>query len=128
MNGSHVGIFMFNKVLFSQAIYATMPMIGIFINNKSGWAMIGSYFYFLLLNALLNLDKFDYLNQGFDLFLVVGIISITLSVIFLLNKKKISLGIYKINPELRLAYNLIPFVIGFCISISLFIIRNWNYM
>lgn len=114
------------KLFFRQMVFLVIPMIGLLLKNKLGWIMISSYFYFLLFNILFSFEHFDMTDYRFILFIILCL-GFLFFMIFLLNKRTVSFDVYKIDLIKRLAYNIIPFMIGYGMAIYLLISRNSRY-
>ena len=89
-----------------------------------------SYFYFLLAN-LLSIVFFDgQLEREYELYEVLiflGFVTITIAVIYIMNKVRVYKANYSIErTELNL-YNLIAFILGGGISLLVYISKNSNY-
>ncbi|GFZ85590.1 hypothetical protein GCM10011531_16050 [Aquaticitalea lipolytica] len=103
---------------FQTTLFLILPLIGIFKKNFLGWVLICQYFYFFLINFLL------IFNEGL---IVYSVILIPLSLILLMNYKKVSFDYFKIEKEKLLKFNIFAFVVGFCLAISLKIFNNFYY-
>jgi len=104
--------------VFRSVLFSIVPIIGIFLNNKIGWTLITSYFYFILINLFIQLRENELQNLSFLIFFVLTIFFL-LSLIYIMNLKKIRLKDYGINKSL-IKINLIAFIIGLGLSLILF--------
>lgn len=110
------------KSSFRPIIFLIFPTIGIFVRNKIGWVFITQYLYFLICNMLITSYNYENLTV-----ILIPVLLIFLC-LFIINKQKVSFNYYKTKKENLIRFNLISFVIGFCISILLFIYKNIYYL
>ena len=108
---------------FRPTLILLIPFIGIFINNKNGWILITSFFYYLLSTIVFNL-KFEELIGKTDVFLFITITTIILLIIALMNIRKISNLTYGINKTELISKNIIASAIGMSLTIAVLIIRT----
>lgn len=108
---------------FRITLFLIVPIIGIFIKNRIGWLSISHYFYFTICNlsimfyGLVVCQYDDYLGLIFFLLL-------TLSVLLIMNMQRVSFDYYKIKKENLIGINIVSFVTGFCLSLTLHISKN----
>jgi hypothetical protein len=108
--------------LFRPVLFLMPPIIGLFLNNRIGWTLITSYFYFLLINLFIQLRENELQNLSFLFFFVLTIF-ILLSLILTINLKKIRVKYYRINSHL-VGINTIAFMIGLNLSLILLYLKN----
>ena len=107
---------------FRPAIILLIPLLGIFINNKIGWVLIQSYFYFLISNLAFSAKYIDSTDNTLILINIVGFLLLLL-IIILMNKKRISDMIYGIGKTELISKNIIASFIGIGITIILALIK-----
>ncbi|MFD0976766.1 hypothetical protein [Salinimicrobium gaetbulicola] len=107
---------------FRPAIILLIPLLGIFINNKIGWVLIQSYFYFLISNLAFSAKYIDSTDNTLILINIVGFLLLFL-IIILMNKKRISDMIYGIGKTELISKNIIASFIGIGITIILALIK-----
>jgi hypothetical protein len=108
--------------LFRPVLFLLPPILGLFLNNRIGWTLITSYFYFLLINLFIQLRENELQNLSFLFFFFLTIF-ILLSLILTINLKKIRVNHYGINIRL-VGINLIAFIIGLNLSLILLYLKN----
>ncbi len=104
---------------FRPALILLIPTIGIFIKKKVGWILITSYFYFVLTNILFSFILHDDYNDYIIILSVMGIITLIVFIVIIMNTKKISLTKYNIQRSVLILYNIAAFIIGVAITIYL---------
>lgn len=103
---------------FKPTIILLIPLTGLFINNKIGWILIQSYFYFLISNVVFQIIYID-TNDLIQITISFIAFLLSLLIILLLNKKKISYNTYNISKRKLIRYNIIASIIGMLITIIL---------
>ena len=105
------------------SIFLLIPMAGIFLKKKVGWALMTSYFYFVLTNAIFYFisDISTDFNYMLATFIIVSVIAL---IVIAMNKKEISHQKYQILPNTLLLHNIVAFVIGVCMTIFLVYFRS----
>ncbi len=104
-------------------ILVSFALAGVFFKNKIGWIFITYYFHLLIINSII---QYSASKENLGFYIIAN--TIALSLLIIMNLKEVSLKYYKINKENLIGINLISFVIGFCISILLFIRKNEYYL
>ena len=108
--------------VFQATAFMLIPVLGIFLKNKVGWVLVSSFFYFLGINLLVQLDQSDTLNIELVLFAVI--FSIIIGVIILLMNKSSNINkFHKTIQANRSLLNMVAAIIGFGLSITLIILK-----
>ncbi|WP_194766397.1 hypothetical protein [Tamlana sp. I1] len=105
---------------FRPILIVFIPFIGVFLNRKIGWMLISSFFYFLLSSCVFKFDELDFSNE---IFLFIIIITILLSIIFIMNIRRISYLYYGIPKTELLGENVIATIIGMSLTIGVLLLQ-----
>jgi len=107
-----------NRSYFRPSIILLIPFLGVFINNKVGWTLITSYFYFFFFNTLFSFIH-EILNNPSDSILFLIISLLPLLMIVLMNIPRISYSAYKIHKSQLGNTNTAAILIGMSLVILL---------
>lgn len=105
-----------NESFFKPAIFLLIPLIGIFINKKTGWILIQSYFYYLISNLSFSAKFIDLTDKTLIFTNFIGF-SLVLLIILIMNKHKIRNQTYGIAKTELISKNIIASIIGISITI-----------
>lgn len=109
--------------IFRPAIILLIPLMGIFINKKTGWILIQSYFYFLISNLAFTWKYIEITNNT-SIFINISIFLIFSIPIILMNKSNVAKLFYGIEKTQLIGINVIASIIGMSITIVLAIIKS----
>ena len=107
---------------YIPALILLIPIIGIFFNNKIGWILIQSYFFFLIGNLIFPIIQHFPPFSSLIISLVVLLVLILL--IVLMNKKSIRIDTYNIKKLSSNNLNLISMLIGITLVTIVVLIKN----
>jgi len=113
--------------LFLMPLIFILPAIGVFVKNNIGWILITSYLYFLIASNIVA----SYLelknNQPIELLFVVFGLLLTLVLILIMNRTSVAQDYYKIQKKKMIQINIVCFIIGLLIGITM-VIKNSKYL
>lgn len=113
--------------LFLMPLIFILPTIGVFVKNNIGWILITSYIYFLIVSNI----TASYLewknNQPIELLFVVFGLLLTLVLILIMNRTSVAQDYYKIQKKKMIQINIVCFIIGLLIGVTL-VVKNSKYL
>lgn len=112
-----------NNHYVRPSLILLIPILGIYTKRKVGWILIQSYFYFLISNLIFTLAKNYPTDINFIYTYIIGFL-ILLLIILIMNKKRISNLTYGIEKDKLISINIIAFIIGISISMTLILTKN----
>lgn len=115
--------------IFELFLIFLIPVIAIFYKNRFTWILILTYFYFLFCRIITNL-LFDLtFNHVLDVYMVIFIAFLILPMlsIYLLNRTPTFKSIYGLEKKSLSTYNLMAFILGFGLSLLMYISQNNQY-
>ncbi|PKG52284.1 hypothetical protein [Olleya sp. 1-3] len=127
--GNNGGISEYFKIAFSTSILRSsllliIPFSGVFINNKIGWLLICSFYYFWLLFFIYFSISTELERDGTIVF-VAGVIIISIFLLLLMNSYENSKLVYGIKRSDLLKTNIAAFIIAI-IEILLIVLLNFT--
>jgi len=100
-------------------ILLTIPMVGIFINNKTGWLLINMYFYSIAVGVLFTIFESKF-SSFLDILTNIIFFTLVVSIIGVMNMGRIFEKYYGQSGKNRFTQNTIALIFGIGI---LFILR-----
>ncbi|MAT90562.1 MAG: hypothetical protein CMC35_07705 [Flavobacteriaceae bacterium] len=107
---------------YIPALVLLIPITGIFLNNKIGWILIQSYFFFLIGNLIFPIIQ-DFPPFS-NLIISLVVLFVLILLIVLMNKKSIRIDTYNIKKLSSNNLNLISILIGITLVIFVALIKN----
>lgn len=103
---------------FRPALLLIPSLIGIFIKRRIGWILMISYFYFLTING-----AFTFILDGNYNFqktsILLGIILILFIILWLSNRKSITIQMYQFKKDSFLKRNILASILGLTLTLLL---------
>jgi len=104
---------------FKSALFLILPFLGIFIKKSIGFIFLLQYFYFLLSNSFVQ-NYIIFQSESLNL-LLLGFLSFIVSLILIINHRKVRNDYYNTKKEKLIANNMYSFLIGLLLSFLLLI-------
>lgn len=107
---------------FTIFIFSIPFAVGLFLKNRTGWILIISYVYYLLINCIFQ----NYGSRNWDAILFcLSILLICIGLIFFMSKSITVLGYHNIKKVNKLELNFIAFLFGLLMSFSLLLYKEY---
>ncbi|WP_025742498.1 hypothetical protein [Aquimarina pacifica] len=106
------------RTYFRPSLLLLLPLIGVFIQNKIGWILTCSYFYFILTTSAYS-TIFDGLKSYEEILFFATVLVVALLLAWIMNRKKIVQQVYRINPDDILITNTKAFSLGIFFTLVL---------
>ncbi|WP_179335953.1 hypothetical protein [Winogradskyella costae] len=115
--------------IFKSFVIFMIPVVAIFYKNRLTWVLILIYFYFLFCRIIANLLFYLTFDDELDVFTVILIAFLILPLlsIYILNKTRTFMSVYGLQKKSLSSYNLMAFILGYGMSLLLYIIQNSQY-
>ena len=101
-----------NTSLLRYSAIMLIPLIGVFINNKIGWLLVLSFYYFWILLFVFTLVGASFAQEGGFIIIAIGLILISLFFVAIMNASENSKMVYNIHKKELLKMNLAAFIIS----------------
>ena len=112
---------------FKPLLFSSIPLFAVFCKSRLSWFIMLSYFYFLLTD-LLAIAFFDNEFEVFyEVLIFLGFVTISIAVIYIMNKVSVYKANYSIEKIRLNLYNLIALILGCGISLFVFIAKNSSH-